>query len=83
MLVAGRYLDQQYLIGPALIPVYWFVLRLMILWILVPVFFVIVMPIAGVKSGSPLFGMIKALWQFATSSIFVLGVVTFVFMLIE
>jgi hypothetical protein len=28
MLVAGRYLPQRYLIGPALFPIYWFVLRL-------------------------------------------------------
>jgi hypothetical protein len=28
MLVAGRYLPERYLIGPALFPIYWFVLRL-------------------------------------------------------
>jgi hypothetical protein len=30
--VAARYLPQQYLIGPALFPTYWFVLRLAFMW---------------------------------------------------
>jgi hypothetical protein len=30
--VAGRYRRQQYLIGPALFPIYWFVLRLVLGW---------------------------------------------------
>lgn len=35
LLVAGRYLPQQSLIGPSLFPVYWFVLRTALLWALV------------------------------------------------
>jgi hypothetical protein len=30
--VAGRYQPQQYLIGPTLFPIYWYVLRLVFLW---------------------------------------------------
>lgn len=35
ILVAGRYLPQQALIGPSLFPVYWFVLRTALFWALV------------------------------------------------
>ena len=35
MQVAARYQPQQYLIGPALYPVYWFVLRTAVLWVMV------------------------------------------------
>ena len=33
--VAARYMPQQYLIGPALFPTYWFVLRLAVFWVTV------------------------------------------------
>ena len=32
MLVAARYRPQQYLIGPAIFPIYWYVLRMAFLW---------------------------------------------------
>src|ERR1022692_4732641 len=32
MLVAARYQPQQYLIGPAIFPIYWHVMRLALLW---------------------------------------------------
>ena len=32
MMVAARYQPQQYLIGPAIFPIYWYVLRLALLW---------------------------------------------------
>src|ERR1035441_7342757 len=35
ILVAARYQPQQYLIGPSIFPVYWYVLRMAILWALV------------------------------------------------
>jgi hypothetical protein len=35
MQVAGRYQPQQYLIGPAVFPTYWYVLRLAFLWALI------------------------------------------------
>src|ERR1700722_11050145 len=44
ILVASRYRPQTQLIGPALFPIYLFVLKLVLLWILVPVFVVIVGP---------------------------------------
>src|ERR1700722_1255456 len=44
ILVASRYRPQTQLIGPALFPIYVFVLKVVLLWILVPVFVVIVGP---------------------------------------
>ena len=35
MQVAARYKPQQYLIGPAIFPAYWFVLRLAVIWVTV------------------------------------------------
>ena len=42
MMVAGRLGPQRHLIGPALFPIYEFVLKMVLLWILVPVFVFIV-----------------------------------------
>ena len=42
MMVAGRIGPQRHLIGPALFPIYEFVLKMVLLWILVPVFVFIV-----------------------------------------
>jgi hypothetical protein len=35
MMVAARYQPQQYLIGPSLFPMYWFVMRTAFLWVLI------------------------------------------------
>jgi hypothetical protein len=45
IIVANRYQGQRYLIGPVLFPVYEFVMRLVLLWILVPVYLIILAPI--------------------------------------
>src|SRR5262252_1085257 len=45
LLVASRYRPQSYLIGPALFPIYAFVLKMVLLFILVPVFVFIVGPV--------------------------------------
>src|ERR1700722_13603049 len=43
-LLASRYRPQTQLIGPALFPIYVFVLKVVLLWMLVPVFVLIVGP---------------------------------------
>ena len=45
MLVASRLGPRRHLIGPALFPIYTFVLKTVLLWILVPVFVFIVGPV--------------------------------------
>ena len=52
MMVAGRLGPQRHLIGPALFPIYEFVLKMVLLWILVPVFIFIVGPVNVANAGS-------------------------------
>ena len=81
--VAGRYLPQQYLIGPALYPIYRLVLKIVVLWALVPVFVFVVGPIAIATVVHPTRALIKTLWDLAMSSVFTIGVVTVVFAIME
>jgi hypothetical protein len=81
--VAGRYLAQQYLIGPALFPIYRLVLKIVVLWVLVPVFVFVVGPIAIATALHPSQTLIKTLWDLAMSAVFTLGVVTLVFAIME
>ena len=46
MSVASQYLPQRYLIGPALYPAYMVVVRLVTLWIVLPILVLITAPIA-------------------------------------
>jgi hypothetical protein len=81
--VASGYLPQQYLIGPALFPVYRLVLQIVVVWVLVPVFVLIVGPIAVVAAAHPSAELVKTLWDLAMSAVFTLGVVTLVFAVVE
>lgn len=51
MVVAARLGPKKYLIGPTLYPIYKFVLKMVLLWILVPVFIFIVGPVNLSNSG--------------------------------
>jgi len=84
MMVAGRLGPQRYLIGPALFPIYEFVLKMVLLWILVPVFIFIVGPVnlanGGGHWGSAIARTFGDLW----SGLFIAaGIVTLVFGIIE
>jgi hypothetical protein len=84
MMVAGRLGPQRCLIGPALFPIYDFVLKMVLLWILVPVFVFIVGPVnfaySGGDWGSALASTFADLW----SGLFIAaGIVTLVFAIIE
>ena len=81
--VASRYLPQQYLIGPALFPIYLLVLKIVVLWVLVPVFVFVVGPIAIATAAHPSKTLIKTLWDLAMSQVFTVGVVTVVFAIME
>jgi hypothetical protein len=84
MMVAGRLGPQRHLIGPALFPIYEFVLKMVLFWILVPVFIFIVGPVNVANSGGN-WGLAAAntlgnLW----SGLFIAaGIVTLVFAVIE
>src|SRR5258706_2122818 len=84
MMVAGRLGPQRHLIGPALFPIYEFVLKMVLLWILVPVFIFIVGPVnlanAGGDWGPAVAGTLANLW----SGLFIAaGIVTLVFAILE
>ena len=84
MMVAGRLGPQRHLIGPALFPIYEFVLKMVLLWILVPVFIFIVGPV-NVANSNGNWGLAVAetfgnLW----SGLFIAaGTVTLVFAILE
>jgi hypothetical protein len=84
MMVAGRIGPQRHLIGPALFPIYDFVLKMVLLWILVPIFVFIVGPVnlaySGGDWGSAVLTTFANLW----SGLFIAaGIVTLVFAIIE
>lgn len=83
MVVASRLGPQRYLIGPALFPVYSFVLKMVLAWILVPVFIFILGPVNFANSGdwgSAVGATLAALWP----ALFIAaGIITVVFAVIE
>ena len=84
MMVAGRIGPQRHLIGPALFPIYEFTVKMVLLWILVPVFVIIVGPVNLANSGgdwaSAVFNTFGDLW----SGLFIAaGIITLVFAMIE
>jgi hypothetical protein len=84
MVVASRLGPNQYLIGPALFPIYWFVLKMVLFWILVPVFIFIVTPANWASNGKD-WGM-AALQTFGDlwSGFFIAaGIITLVFAILE
>jgi hypothetical protein len=83
ILVASRYRPQTQLIGPALFPIYEFVLKLVLLWILVPVFIVIVGP-AMILSAANRWAAGLETWSTLWSALFVAaGVITLIFAILE
>jgi len=83
VVVAGRYLPQRQLIGPAFFPVYAFVLKLVVLWILVPVFALIVGPIMITTSTHHVGATVAAIWTLGMAAVFATGIITIVFAVIE
>jgi len=81
--VGSRLGPKRYLIGPTLFPVYSFVLKMVLFWILVPVFVFIVAPTNAVRSGdwgTAIAATMANLW----SGLFIAaGVITLVFAILE
>jgi hypothetical protein len=81
ILVAARYQPQQYLIGPSIFPVYWYVLRMAILWALViySVVIAVVIPITSPNGA----GVVESLLRIPGILITVAAWVTAVFATFE
>jgi len=83
ILVAGRYRPQSYLIGPPLFPIYQFVLKVVLLWILVPVFLVIVGP-AMILPASDRWAAFFETWSTLSTALLVAaGIITLIFVVLE
>jgi hypothetical protein len=84
MLVASRFGPKRHLIGPALFPIYWFVLKMVLLWILLPVFIFIVSPATLASTngdwGKAVVITLGNLWSVA---FFAAAVITLVFAILE
>ena len=83
MLVAGNYLPQRSLIGPALFPIYQFILRLVIVWILPPIFILVVGPATVLSGRDPSLALIETVWTLLMAAVFAFGVITLVFAAME
>lgn len=84
MLVASRLGPKGYLIGPGLFPIYRFVLKMVLLWILIPVFLFIIGPVNLANSG----GHWGAAWAHTMGDLWsgafiAAGVITLVFAILE
>ena len=84
MLVASRLGPKRHLIGPTLFPIYWFVLKMVLLWILLPVFIFIVSP-ATLASTNGDWGKAVAvtLGNLWSGAFIAAGVITLVFAILE
>lgn len=84
MLVASRLGPKRYLIGPTLFPIYTFVLKMVLLWIQVPVFIFIVAPATLASTngdwGKTVSTTIGNLWS---GAFIAAGVITLVFAILE
>jgi len=83
MRAAGRYLPPRYLIGPALYPVYILVMRLVLLWVVLPICVFVALPIAIVTAADPTLAGIKSLVDSAMGCVFAVGLITLAFAIIE
>lgn len=83
MMVAGRLGPQRHLIGPALFPIYEFVLKMVLLWILVPVFLFIVGPATVASSGSWSSGVLNTIGGLWSGLFIAAGIITLVFAIVE
>jgi hypothetical protein len=83
MLVAGRLGPKGYVIGPTLYPIYLFVLKMVLLWILVPVFIFIVGPVNLANSGNWGVAVGRTMANLWSGLFIAGGVITLVFAVLE
>ncbi|BDU72503.1 hypothetical protein [Mesoterricola silvestris] len=79
--VAGQYLQEKPLLDPALSMIFRLVVKVVLLWILLPLFAVAAVP-SALLSDHPLASMVETLGSYAFSSIFALGCITLAFILV-
>jgi hypothetical protein len=83
MVVASRYQPQGSLIGPAFFPIYKFVLKINILWILPPVFLLIVGPIMVWGATDRVGAVLQTFFLFGKAAFLNAAIITIIFALLE
>jgi len=84
MIVAGRLGPERHLIGPPLFSIYVFVLKMVLLWILVPVFLFIVGPVNIVNArGDWALAAARTLGDLWSGAFVAAGTITLVFAILE
>jgi hypothetical protein len=83
MVVATRIGPPKYLVGPALYPIYTFVLKMVLFWILVPVFIFIIGPVNVANSGNWGTAVASTLFDLWSGLLVAAGIITMVFAILE
>ncbi len=78
-MVASKYASQQYLIGPAFLPFYWYTLRVVLVIALIVAFFAS----ATFFAGSALPSLVVVWGSLSIAFFVVIGLITFIFFLLE
>jgi len=81
--VATAYLPQQYLIGPMWYPLYRFILKLVMLWVQLPVMLWIVAPTIYFTAPDPKSALLGLLGRLPAVAITTFGIITFIFVCVE
>jgi hypothetical protein len=83
IVMAGKLRPQSYLIGPTWFPVYRFILKTSLLWILIPIFIFIVGPVNYVESKNLGLTILRTLGQLWPAGFIAAGIITVVFVVLE
>jgi hypothetical protein len=84
MLVASRLGPKRSLIGPTLYPVYTFVLKMVLGWILIPVFVIVLIPVSIAKAGGHwATAFAETLGNLWSGAFIAAGIITLIFAILE
>lgn len=84
MIVASRLGPKRHLIGPALFPIYAFVLKIVLVWILLPLFLVVLGPVNVAKTGGDWgVALASTLGQMWYAMLMAAGIITLIFAIVE
>ena len=83
IVMAGKLRPKAYLIGPTMFPVYCFILKISLLWIMVPIFIFIVGPVHYAESKSLGVAIGRTLGEIWPAGFIAAGIITIVFAVLE
>jgi hypothetical protein len=83
MVVAGSLGEKRFLIGPTLYPIYTFVLKMVLLWILVPVIVFILGPVNVANAGHWGTGVVATIGDLWSGLFISAGIITLIFAIVE